>query len=80
MRSEMSDLEFARRAAVILHNLALERVGPWRQFWRRWHISDEPLRNDAARLLREKGVHMLMPKDCQLVGGKQEAAKRLEGE
>lgn len=64
----MNDRQFAERAAGILHNMALERKGFWRSLFRRWHISDEPLRNDAANLLREYGVTMLMPKGCQWVG------------
>ena len=63
----MTDRQFAERASVILHNMALERVGFWRQLFRRWHISDEPLRHDAANLLREKGVTMLLPKNTKLV-------------
>ena len=63
----MNDAEFSRRASVILHNMALERRG-WRGFFSRWCISDEPLRNDAANLLRERGEHRLMPIDCQYVG------------
>lgn len=35
--------------------MALERKG-WRRIFGRWHISDEPLRNDAARLLKEIGI------------------------
>lgn len=57
-----------QRALVILHNLSLERRGFWRQLFRRWHISDEPLRHDAANLLREVGVELLTPIGCQRVG------------
>lgn len=63
----MTDQEFSERAMAILHNMALERKG-WRGFFRRWHISDEPLRNDAASLLRERGCSFLMPKDTRWVG------------
>lgn len=55
------------RALRILHNMAVERTG-WRSFFRRWWISDEPLRNDAANLIREVGYTALMPYDSRLVG------------
>ena len=55
------------RALCILHNMAVERTG-WRGFFRRWWISDEPLRNDAANLIREVGYCALMPKNSRLVG------------
>lgn len=42
------------RALGILYRLSLENTG-WRSFFRRWHYSDEPLRNDAANLVRECG-------------------------
>lgn len=64
----MTEQQYIHRATVILHNLSLERRGFWRQLFRRWHISDEPLRHDAANLLRERGVSLLTPKDCQRVG------------
>lgn len=55
------------RALTILHNMAVERTG-WRSFFRRWWISDEPLRNDAANLIREVGYCALMPNNSRLVG------------
>lgn len=61
-------LEQQQRALVILHNLSLERTGFWRQLFRRWHISDEPLRHDAANLLREVNAEFLTPVGCQRVG------------
>lgn len=65
----MTDEQFKERATRILHNMALERVGYWRQLWQRWHISDEPLRNDAANLLREAGIEFFArPKGTQMVG------------
>ena len=63
----MNDGQFIDRAASILHNMALERRG-WRGFFRRWDISDEPLRNDAANLLREAGFEMRTPINCRRVG------------
>ena len=60
---------FADSALTILHNLALENGGPWwKRMWRRWHISDEPLRNDAARLLRRYQVMMMRPAGTRYVG------------
>lgn len=64
----MTNDQFAEHAAMILHNMALERVGFWRRLFRRWHISDEPLRNDAARLLMERGTFYRMPEHCEYVG------------
>jgi hypothetical protein len=58
------------RALTILHNMAVERKG-WRSFFRRWWISDEPLRNDAANLVREVGYSALMPNGYQLIGDDQ---------
>ncbi len=67
----MSDAQFAQRAAGILHNMSLERRGFW-SFFRRWHIADEPLRNDAANLLDEYGFEALTPNNCRRVGHAQE--------
>lgn len=55
------------RAIGILENMALENTG-WKALFRRWYISDEPLRNDAANLLREMGVITRKPIGTQLVG------------
>lgn len=64
----MMTLEQQRRALTILHNMAVERTG-WRSFFRRWWISDEPLRNDAANLIRDVGYEaFLMPVNTKLVG------------
>jgi hypothetical protein len=63
----MDDFEFANRAAVILHDLSLERKG-LRQLLNRWYVSDEPLRHDAANLLRERGWVKLIPEGFQRVG------------
>lgn len=68
----MTDQQFIQRATAILHNMSLERRGSWRQFWRRWHISDEPLRHDASNLLRERSAQLLCPVDCQPVGYEKE--------
>jgi hypothetical protein len=73
----MTDFEFANRAAVILHELSLERKG-WRQLLKRWYVSDEPLRNDAANLLRERGWVMLMPDGFQRVGDDRDICTALE--
>ena len=63
--------EQQERALSILHNMAVERTG-WRSFFRRWWISDEPLRNDAANLVREVGYQQLIPIDCQIIGALEE--------
>lgn len=55
--AERANLE---RAIGILHNMALERRG-WRRIFGRWLISDEPLRNDAARFLKDLGVSRMTP-------------------
>ena len=60
------------RALCILHNMAVERTG-WRSFFRRWWISDEPLRNDAANLIREVGYQQMMPIGTRLVGDPEES-------
>jgi hypothetical protein len=59
--------EQQQRALSILHNMAVERTG-WRAFFRRWWIGDEPLRNDAANLIREIRYRQRMPIGCRLVG------------
>lgn len=65
----MSDRQFANEAASILQNMSLERVGFWRQLFCRWHISDEPLRQDAANLLRRAGIEFRnYPKGTHRVG------------
>lgn len=55
------------RALGILHRLATENTG-WFSMFSRWAYSDEPLRNDAANLVREAGFHMKLPHDQRLVG------------
>ncbi len=62
----MTDQEFRDRAERILWNLALEYTG-WRGLFRRWHITSEPLRNDASRLLQDAGVQRLRPLHTRLV-------------
>lgn len=54
------DSEIARRALFILHEFMLERTG-WRYWLYRWYHNDEPLRNDAARLLKESGYQFMKP-------------------
>jgi hypothetical protein len=56
------------RAFAILHRFATEQTG-WRRFFSRWYYSDEPLRNDAANLIREAQFEMPIPEHCRLVGG-----------
>lgn len=52
--SRQSDAVLLTRALGILHRMATERIG-WRAIFRRWYYSDEPLRNDAANLVRDAG-------------------------
>jgi len=73
MRRQMTeawsaDAEKLDRALGILHRFATENTG-WRSFFRRWYYSDEPLRNDAANLVREAQFHTQMPANTRLVGG-----------
>lgn len=63
----MSDRQLLNRALGILHRMGTERVG-WRAFFSRWYYSDEPLRNDAANLVREAQFKMKMPLGTQLIG------------
>lgn len=53
----------------ILHNMALENERPWWAFWRpRFTINHEPLRHDAANLLRRIGYEAPRPIGTKLVG------------
>ena len=64
----MPDLE-KEAAMEILHNLALERRRPWWDIISdRWFISAEPLRNDAANLLRRYQVNLPIPDGLKYVG------------
>jgi hypothetical protein len=63
----MRDEDLLMRALGILHRLATEQTG-WRSFLRRWYYSDEPLRNDAANLVRMAEFKMPMPLGTRLVG------------
>jgi hypothetical protein len=58
------------RALGILHRMATEQTG-WRAIFRRWYYSDEPLRNDAANLVRQAGFQMAQPDNTRLVGDNQ---------
>lgn len=62
-----SDADLLDRALAILHRFATERSG-WRAFFHRWYYNDEPLRNDAANLVREARFGMPMPLNTKLVG------------
>lgn len=61
------DAILLERALCILHRMATERTG-WRSFFGRWYYSDEPLRNDAANLVRDARFGMCHPLDTRLVG------------
>ena len=60
-------MDLTSEMLVVLHNLALERIG-WRRYFSRWYISDEPLRNDAARILRAVGYKAMFPVGTKYVG------------
>lgn len=65
----MTDREFRDRAVVILANMARERTLFWRSLVRgRWPIHHEPLRNDAANLLRASGDNYFGPNSERHVG------------
>lgn len=51
----------------LLHRFALEQTG-WRGFLRRWYYSDEPLRHDAANLVRRAEYVAARPESTRLVG------------
>lgn len=55
------------RALAILHRMATERTN-LKRFLFRWYYADEPLRNDAANLVREAGFGMPMPLNTRLIG------------
>lgn len=54
-------------ALGILHRFALEQTG-WRGWLRRWYYSDEPLRHDAANLVRRAEYEAMRPEYTRLVG------------
>ena len=55
-----TDRELLERALAILHRMQVENTG-WRSWFKRWYYSDEPLRNDAAALIRKSQFQMLQP-------------------
>lgn len=61
------DAALLDRSLAILHRMATENTG-WRGWFRRWYFADEPLRNDAANLVREAGFGMPQPINTRLVG------------
>ena len=59
---DMTEKDFIDRATRILHNMALEVKRPWwRRLFIRWAVHHEPLRNDAARLLRDARKDRIHP-------------------
>lgn len=66
-RRQQQEHQHYLRAMGILHRMATEQTG-WRRFFARWYYNDEPLRNDAANLVREAGFQMLRPMNTRLVG------------
>lgn len=63
----MNDRQFIARAEDLLHRMALERTG-WRGVFRRWVFRHEPLRHDAANLLRSRGLNFIFQDGTQHVG------------
>jgi hypothetical protein len=55
------------RALGILHRMGTENTG-WFTIFSQWAYHDEPLRNDAANLVREAGFELPLPHDQRLVG------------
>lgn len=68
MASEL-DRHYHERMIYILKCMAIENTG-WRGFFRRWYYSHEPLRNDAANLLREMKYRPILRYNTRLVGEK----------
>lgn len=67
-RDPVNDRAMLIRALGILHRMATEQTG-WRYYLRRWYYGDEPLRNDAANLVREADFRAPLPDGTKLVGG-----------
>ncbi len=65
--NRLSDERLLMRSLAILHRFATERTG-WQRFFSRWYYSDEPLRNDAANLVREAGFDMPRPIGTRMLG------------
>ena len=59
---------FSTRCLDLLNRFALEQTG-WRRYLKRWYFSDEPLRNDAANLVREAMAWGYIP-DYKIPGTK----------
>lgn len=68
-RATMNARDEHGRALAILFRLATERRRPWWAFWRpRFRFHHEPLRNDAANLIRQIGYQQMMHVGDHLVG------------
>ena len=64
---QMSDRALLMECLHVLHSFALEQTG-WRGLFRRWYYSDEPLRHDAANLVRRAEFMAKQPEATRLVG------------
>lgn len=64
---QMGDRALLMECLYVLHSLALEQTG-WRGLFRRWYYSDEPLRHDAANLIRRAEFMAKRPACTRLVG------------
>jgi hypothetical protein len=78
-RARSSDAVLLERALDILHRMATENTGRFRYF-KRWYYADEPLRNDAANIIREAGFWMPQPIGTKLVGDGVDEIKRRDRE
>lgn len=67
LRITEGDRQLLERALGILHRMATENTG-WRGILHRWYYNDEPLRHDAANLVREAGFDMEKPAGTKLIG------------
>ena len=71
---QQPDSALFRTALGVLHRMATENTG-WRSIFFRWYYSDEPLRNDAADIVRAARFEMPMPEDTRLLNAGAEAGK-----
>lgn len=64
---QMSDRTLLMECLGLLHRFSLEQTG-CRGIFRRWYYSDEPLRHDAANLVRRAEYMAKQPEGTRLVG------------
>ena len=64
---QLGDRALLFMALRVLQNMATENTG-WRSFFRRWYFSDEPLRNDAANIVRAAQFQGRRPEGTRIIG------------